>query len=138
MPATTIYRLIDRDDRSDSEVQNLIQNGYLVIERRNIESYLLSDDAITKLLESLNALDKLDEALEIKANAMAASASRGNAMDDVKSASGDIFVGLKRLLALTRCGNSTDEFMRDTMVHHINVNSADYIELHRAIVSRVT
>jgi predicted ATPase len=137
LPATTIYRLIDRDDRSDIEVQNLKRDGFLVIERRNIESYLLSDEAITKLLESLNALDKKDEALAIKTNSMAASVARGNPNDDVKSASGEIYVGLKRLLGLTRCGNSTDEFMRDTMAYHINSNSADYIELHRAIISPI-
>lgn len=46
---------------------------------------------------------------------IAASTARGNAADDIKSASGEIYVELKRILNMTKCGNTKDAFFRDTL-----------------------
>ena len=137
LPKTRVVHLLDRDDRSDGEVQRLRQQGTLVLEQRNLESYLFSDSAIENLLLSVGAEDKLPDALALKSDAMGASVARGNPGDDVKSASGDIYVGLKRLLGLTRCGNSADEFMRDTMASHVSSGSAEYSELKAQITDRL-
>ncbi|WP_040568538.1 ATP-binding protein [Perlucidibaca piscinae] len=138
LPNTKVYHLIDRDDRSDMEVQRLRQAGTLVLEQRNLESYLFSEDAIQSLITELGEELQLEAALQIRANALAASVARGNAVDDVKSASGDIFVELKRLLGLTRRGNNTDEFLRDTMAFHVKSGSTGHAELRAQIFDRLS
>jgi hypothetical protein len=64
---------------------------------------------------------------------MSASVQRGNAPDDVKSASGEIYVELKRILNLTNCGNTTCAFLRDTMVPLITVETSVYQDLEHEI-----
>lgn len=137
LPNTNVHHLIDRDDRSDAEVQRLRFSGTLVIERRNLESYLFSEEAIKSLVTFLNETPQEAAALKIRTDAIAASIARGNPNDDVKSASGDIYVGLKRLLGLTRCGNNTDEFLRDTMAYHVNSTSVGFSELKAQIIDRL-
>lgn len=137
LPTTRVHHLLDRDDRSDLEVQRLRQEGSFVLEQRNLESYLFSTTTIENLLSGLGESEKLDEAMEIRNKALASSAARGNPVDDVKSASGEIYVGLKRLLSLTRCGNNTDEFMRDTMATYVKPGSTEYLELKEQIIDRL-
>lgn len=137
LPVTMIHHLIDRDDRSDGEVDRLRQEGTLVLQLRNLESYLLSEEAIRSLVQSQNKQELINDALQIRVNALAASESRGNAPDDAKSAAGGIYVELKRLLGLTRCGNNTDEFLRDTMAFHIRPNMQGFVELKTQIIDRL-
>ena len=44
-PKAKIIRVIDRDDRSDEEVEELVSKGIHVLRYRNIEGYLL-DEAV--------------------------------------------------------------------------------------------
>ena len=45
-PNTKIIRLIDRDDRSEEEVNENLEKGIKVLSRRHIESYLLDDEIL--------------------------------------------------------------------------------------------
>jgi predicted ATPase len=152
---TKMSRLIDRDDRSETQVDELERRGIYCTSRRHIESYLLDDELIEKLVEDKYSpdliMDKskrdkskanekrqlLKEALRIKSDAIAASVSRGNAPDDIKSASGDIYVGLKRLLKLTRCGSNADMFMRDVMSEYLTDETKVYKEMEETILRRI-
>ena len=64
---------------------------------------------------------------------MAPGKARNNPDDDVKSASGDIMVELKRILGLIRCGNKRESFLRDTMAPLITPETAVYQELENSI-----
>lgn len=46
---STIIKLVDRDARTEEEVEELKQKGIKVLSKRHIECYLL-DDEIIKLL----------------------------------------------------------------------------------------
>lgn len=59
--------------------------------------------------------------------------SRGNPEDDIKSASGEICVGLKKVLSLKRCGNKRSSFLRDTMAPLITPDTLVYKDLERDI-----
>ena len=61
----------------------------------------------------------------------------GNAPDDIKSASGDIYVGLKRLLGLIRCGNNADMFMRDVMAEYLTEETKVYREMEETILKKI-
>ncbi len=54
---------------------------------------------------------------------------QGKPEDDIKSARGEIYLGLKQVLQLQRCGNSADAFIRDTMAPLVTSETNIYKEL---------
>lgn len=115
LQSSQIIKIVDRDDRSSKEVSDLASKGIKVLKERNLESYLLDDTVIKKLCASVGKPEEYDECLREKNEALTASIARGNAADDYKSARGDIYTALKKRLALTKCGNSPDTFIRDKL-----------------------
>ena len=132
-----VISLCDRDDKSQQEVQDFEKDGNLVLGERNLECYLFADDVLTKLAESVGHTDKVADVLQIKADALAASAGRGNQPDDLKSAAGEIFINLRKTLALIRAGNSTDAFMRDTLAPLITPGMHTHTAMKAAILDRL-
>ena len=137
LPNTKIVTLVDRDDKSSSEVANWEAKGGIVLSKRNLESYLFADDVIKALVERVGKQNSIQDALKIRSVALDDSIARGNAADDIKSAAGDIYTKLKSLLSLQRCGNNTDAFMRDTVAPLIVPGMETYEELKRDIVDRI-
>lgn len=131
---TKIIKVIDRDDRSNQEVDELKSNRISVLSKRNLESYLLDDSVIEKLCISVGKSDKVDECLQKKQEALSSSIKRENAPDDLKSARGDIYTSLKKILGLTQCGNRPDPFLRDTMAPLITPDMEIYKQLERDIL----
>lgn len=112
---TTVIKMVDRDDRSATEILELAEKGIKTLKERNLESYMLDDEVIKKLCESVGKEVEYNECIKDKQVALESSKSRGNASDDYKSARGDIYTALKKRLTLTKCGNSPDTFIRDTL-----------------------
>ncbi|MBI0075067.1 AAA family ATPase [Commensalibacter sp. M0357] len=132
-----VLRLIDRDDYSDEEVKEFQKEEIFISGRRAIENYLWDDELITKLLEKHNKIELLSEALAGKEKVIKNSVSRKHAEDDLKSASGQIYIGLKKLLNLSRCGNDHITFMRDTMCPLITPDTKLYKEMERDIIEPI-
>ncbi|GHU60815.1 hypothetical protein FACS189445_1230 [Spirochaetia bacterium] len=132
---TDIIKIVDRDDRTEIEVADLLSKGIRTLERRNLESYLLDDSIIAKLCETKNQSEKYQECLTAKQAAIQASVSppRNNSHDDIKSARGDIYNSVKRILGLTQCGNNADAFLRDTMSPLITPDTDIYKQLEQEI-----
>ena len=53
--------------------------------------------------------------------------------DDLKPASGEIYLACKQLLGLTQLGSDAKAFMRDTLAPLINLGTMAYDELKRDI-----
>ena len=130
---TQIIKIVDRDDRSEQEIAELMAKGIRTLSKRNLESYLLDNSVIEKLCESVGKPDEYDDCIKEKAVALDSSVSRGNAPDDYKSARGDIYVALKRRLALTKCGNNPDTFIRDTLAPLITPDMDIYKKLESEV-----
>ena len=128
-----IIKIVDRDDRSSEEVAELEAKGIKVLKERNLESYLFDDMVLKKLCESVEKPEEYDECLREKREALVASVNRHNATDDYKSARGDIYNALKKRLALVRCGNNPDAFIRDTLAHLITTDMDVYKKLEEEI-----
>jgi predicted ATPase len=137
VPSAKVIALCDRDDKSNSEVADFEENGNIVLKRRNLESYLLSDEVIEALVSRQNKQDLLPEALQIKADAIQRSVLRGNPNDDMKSAAGEIYTNLKKLLELERSGNNTEAFLRDTLAPLVMAPMATYAEMKSSILDRI-
>jgi len=137
LATSAFVSLADRDGRSDAEVADLERSGTIVLPQRNLESFVFADDVIEALVVREGRAELLQQALDIKSQALARSFERSHAPDDVKSAAGEIYIGLKKLLGLKRCGNDSDTFMRDTLAPLIMPPMKTYQELKAAIVDQV-
>jgi predicted ATPase len=142
LKTSKVYRLLDRDDKSDEEISSLLQRRCIVLKKRHLESYLFDDEVINKLIDTnpLEGKEKQDiirEAAEIKTQAIQESVSRGNSDDDIKSASGEIYNGLKKLLSLTQRGNNPESFMRDTLAPLIKPDMKIYRDLKQDIINPI-
>lgn len=137
VPTAKVLALCDRDDRSTTEVTEFESSGNIVLNRRNLESFLLDDEVLTALVKREGKDDLIANAMAIKQAALQSSQSRGNPSDDLKSASGEIFTGLKALLGLKGAGNNADAFMRDTLAPLIAPGMTVYTELRAATVDRL-
>lgn len=130
---TKIIKLVDRDSHTAEEVNSLKGNGVRILSRRNIENYLLDDEVLEKLCIENHKSDKIEDVLEIKKVAIQNSVDRGNQSDDIKSASGEIFSNVVKLLQLTRAGNSKPSFLSDTISPLITKEMRVYLELYNDI-----
>lgn len=130
---STMIKVVDRDARTPEEVAELKHKGIKVLSKRHIECYLLDDELIKLLCEKEGNSDKYEEILEVKSQKMESSISRGNSPDDIKSASGEIFVEIKRILKLKRGGNTKDAFFRDVMAPLITPDTNVYQALKNEI-----
>ena len=129
LPTHRIIRLVDRDDRSIDEVTALVESGIRVLKLRHLESYLLDDEIIEKLCIDSGKNEKLNDIIAIKKDSINSSVARGNTVDDIKSASGEIFTRTKLALSLTQCGNDTRAFLRDTMAPLVTSDTTIYKQL---------
>ena len=125
-----VVRLVDRDDRSDAQVDELLRQGVRVLSRRNLESYLYDDEVLTALAKSAGQPDQANELHQTKQNILL---STDGAPDDLKPASGRIFNACRKILRLIHPGNDAPAFARDTLAPLIKPDMAVYEELRRNI-----
>ncbi len=133
LKSSEIIKFVDRDDKSDAEVAELLAKGVKASARRHIECYLLDDEIIKKLCSIIGKAELIDQCLQAKKIAIQESVARGNPEDDVKSASGQIFTEVKRILGLTQCGNNKCAFLRDTIAPLITEETQIYQEIENEI-----
>ncbi len=133
LKSSEIIKFVDRDDKSDEEVAELLEKGVKTSARRHIESYLLDDEIIKKLCSVNEKEELINQCLEAKALAIQESVKRGNPQNDIKSASPKIFTEIKRILGLTKCGNNKCAFLRDTMAPLITQETTLYQEIEKEI-----
>ncbi|MCE2398692.1 MAG: AAA family ATPase [Gemmatimonadetes bacterium] len=129
----TVWRLIDRDNRSQEEVEELERHDskIRVLGRRNLESYLFDDEVLRALAVRENADETtVENLLEEKGRLVAESSG---APDDLKPCSGGIYNACKDILGLKRCGNDAKAFMRVTLAPLLTDSMGVYAELRRDI-----
>ena len=126
-----ILRLIDRDYRSEDDITDAAKNGIRVLSRRNLESYLFDDEVLRPLAAGAGAEDKIDELLAEKTRIL--TERTGDPKDDLKPASGQLYVACTKILDLTQHGNKAKLFMRSTLAPLIKPGMAVYDELKRDI-----
>lgn len=130
---TRVLRVVDRDMRSPQEISDLIASGTRVLGRRHLESYLLDEETIESLCRSAGHAELVQDAIAARDAAVAASVSRGNDPDDVKSAAGETYVSLRQMLALVGGGSTTEAFLADTMAALVAPGTEVYAQLRRDV-----
>jgi hypothetical protein len=84
-------------------------------------------------METSVNINTYDECIKKKNDAMQNSILQKKPDDDIKSARGEIYNGLKQVLGLTQCGNNADSFLRDTMAPLITPDTEIYKQLEQEI-----
>ena len=107
------------------------RDGVRVLSRRNLESYLFDDEVLWALALSVGKAEKVDELLSEKARIL--DEKSGNAVDDLKPSSGELYNTCKAFLGLTNPGNNAKTFMRDTLAPLVKPGMIVYDELKRDI-----
>lgn len=138
IPSTKVIALADRDDKSKAEVDAWERDGNIILSERNLESFLFADDVLKKLASTVGKEELAPDVIQVKKDKLNASVGRGNPQDDLKSAAGEIYVELKKLLALQRPGNTVDAFMRDTLAPLITPDMDTYRSLRASIVDKIS
>ena len=122
-----VVKLIDLDDQSPEEVAELNSRGVRVLSRRNLESYLFSDEVLRELANSVSKGDKVEELLSKKESIRISRPT--DPPDDLKPASGEIYNACRLILGLTQPGNNAKTFMRHTLAPLIKPGMLVYEEL---------
>ena len=126
-PGRRTFRLIDKDDRSPHEVDELTRASKIrVLSRRNLECFLLDDEILAHWIATTPAKDRLGEVVQKKAELLAAAAAdpkRLRAPDDCKSISGELLVYLRTQLGLLGLGSTPESFMLHHLVPHVRAGT---------------
>lgn len=85
----------------------------------------MDEEVLSALSEKVGRAQLTPDILAAKQAAIAASVGRGNAPDDVKSASGEIYTQLSRILSLSKGGNTFEAFCLETLAP-VTVGTAVY------------
>ncbi|MGI4738497.1 MAG: AAA family ATPase [Janthinobacterium lividum] len=125
--------IIDRDDYSDSQRQEILDEGNKMLERRHLEVYLLDDELLIKLCVSQGKSEVWPALFAEKQQLLAASATRGNPSDDWKSIGESMRQAAKKLLSINQIGSNADAFMLDYLVPLISPNTNIYQKLRQEI-----
>ena len=124
-----ITRLIDRDEMTDQERAEKLDDGTRVLTERHIESYLFDDEVLQLLAKSVGQEQKMNELLAAKKAALDDQVARGKAANHIKSSSGRLRVEFSRILNLSNSGKTTGAFMRDCLAPLIKPGTNVYERL---------
>lgn len=115
VPGTKVIRLIDRDERSGTEIEALQKEGVTVLGRRNLEGYLLDEAVLEAYCQLRGQPGKWPELQQRRNQAMASAVAGGKPDDDWKATKGDIYNAAKRLLGLRHAGSTSDVFLAEEL-----------------------
>ena len=110
-----VRRLIDRDDHSAADAAEFKKEGIWTLSERHLESYLYSEEVLASLYLQKGSLLIFAELQSSRQKALSDSHTRGNPIDDVKSAAPQIFDFIRKHLSLTAAGNDQMAFARNVL-----------------------
>ena len=130
---TQVIRLRDRDLASPQELERLRASGTSVLSRRHIEAYLFDPEVLDAFCNNVGRGDAKEQVRAIYAAQMAALPERGKDADDVKAASGQMYVDIRKALGLTQAGSKSRDFAEDALAPLLRPGMTAYDELRRDI-----
>ena len=128
-----ILRLRDRDDADKDEIEENKEKGIRTLSHRNIESYLLDDEVLTKFCEDHKIPDKVQDLLNARQTALNDSIVNGKPHDDFKPTAQKVHVTARNALSPTPVGNKKIGFMKNHLAPRIQPGMAVYEQLHKDI-----
>lgn len=130
---TEVIRLVDRDLRSPTEVEEARGDGLHVLSRRHIEAFLLDDEVLEALCVQEGQPEKVAEVIAHREAALVSSVARGHDADDFKRAGGETYNGVRQSLLLTQAGSGWEAFARDYLAPLIKPGMSVYEQLKKDV-----
>ncbi|MDM2013858.1 AAA family ATPase [Mycobacteroides abscessus] len=130
---TRVIKLIDRDLMNEEEVDHAKENGVRVLSRRHIESFLLDDEVLQALCDSVQQDANGPDLIAAKDAALQASIARGNDPDDLKSIAGEVFNKARTLLSLSQPGSGWEAFAKGKLAPLLRPGMRAYADLRADI-----
>jgi len=130
-----VRALIDKDDLGEEEIESLKRDGVSVLGERNIQTYLWSEEVLTKLCQQRGRPEAIAAVLTARTNALAASVGKGNAPNDLKRAAGTMLGDIRRELGIVGGGNTARAFEKETLAPLITPDTETYAQLKKSIFS---
>lgn len=131
------WSVMDRDDRSTTEISELKSKGIAVLPRRDLENYLWDEEVIRMLCDSVGRSEVAQEIIDEKKRLIEANGASNKPSDEIKEIRGLLYNCCKQKLRLTGCGNNAESFEIVTLAPLIRVGSSTYEELEDAIFSSI-
>jgi predicted ATPase len=131
-PGIQTWKVFDRDDRSTEEIERLTTQSTKVLKRRDLESYIWSDEILEKLANKYNQSGATQVIIAEK-NRLIAALPQGAPGDDIKAISGPLYNFCKKTLSLTQCGNDSEAFAIDTLSPLVTSETSTFQELEAII-----
>ncbi len=128
---TKIIRLRDRDEMTDGEVERAKSNGLQVLSRRNIESFLLSDEILKRLCGKYEAPEKAEILINMRDKHVAQ--GEGRTVANFKPAAQAVHHVAKQELPLTAPGETKEAFMIDVLAPLVTSDTETYAQFKRDI-----
>jgi len=134
-PGIETWKILDKDDRNEEEIEELREDNVYVLSRRDIESFLWDDEVLEKLCERHERPDVINQIKEEKQRLLQTLSVRGKPIDDVKAIKDSLYTECKKLLGLTGCGNSAESFSIEHLAPLIQPGMTVYEELAAAVLA---
>ena len=126
-------RVIDRDGRTQEEVDEIEKRGMRIFRRRHLECYLLDDEVLETLCSQQGNPEKVSEVKKARDDAVAQAQARGKPADGAKSAAGVFFNLAKALVEIPDPGSNWEAFCATHMSKACQKGLSVYEELKEDI-----
>ena len=131
-----ILRLKDRDEADDEEIEENKEKGIRTLSRRNIESYLLDDEVLTKFCENNKISAKVHDLINARQTALNNSIAEGKPADDLKPTAQKVHVTAQKAMRPVLIGNKSRGFMKSQLAPCIQPGMPIYEELYDDIFGK--
>jgi hypothetical protein len=127
---TTVLSVVDGDDHTEAERVELRGQGIIVLRRRSLETYLLSDEVLTALCEVHEQPDKAADLIAARDNHLTAN---GHLPDDFKKARQVVHQFARNQLHVPQAGNAADTFVVEHLAPLAKPGTTAYEELKASL-----
>ena len=125
-----VRKLIDRDDMTDGERAQKIDQGIRVLRRREIEEYLYDPAVLRTFLHTEGCGEAaVEKVLNERESLVSGQAGPNN----IKDVSRDLFAMIRRVTELSNLGNSREEFVCEFLVPALGKTPGVYDKLREDV-----
>ena len=125
-----VWRLIDRDEMTDNERSNNIQDELHVLKRRELENYLFSPEVLRTFLNN-NKKEGFADNILMKRQELLACSMKPD--DDMKAITQELLQYIRQQTRLSNLGNTRREFALEHLIPALKETPCIYEELEEVI-----
>lgn len=127
---TSVLKVVDGDDHTEQERAAALAEGTFVLGRRSLETYLLSDEILLRLCESVGKAERHSDLISRRDQAVSAA---GAQPDDFKKARQTVHQFARSELHVPNVGQTAPAFLQSVLAPLVTPDTQTYAELHSVL-----